>query len=157
MPGQENKYISLFLRIILTAIGFILSIALLLLLIRLFFGLLSYIPWVTYLYMIGILLVPSALFISIYLLYFSRTKHHPSVAVRYISKVYFIAALACWLFVLARDLNEFFSESYNTIDKYYSYELTFLAANVGGIFLIGIIQALTTAKEKDWMDRESGE
>ena len=49
-----------------------------------------------------------------------------------------------------------FKTASEEINRYYSFELFFLAGNVAIIFLIGILQALTTAREKDWMERREG-
>lgn len=153
MEDQQGKYIQLFGTIFFVFIGFIVSILLLLMGLRLLFGLLNYVPWFTYIYIVFILLVPSALFISVYLIYLKRSKFHPSKAIRIISNSFFILAIACWAFCLGRDMITFFQKGYTDIGRYFSYNMIFLVANVAGIFLIGIIQALTTAKEKDWMER----
>ncbi|MEI2750179.1 MAG: hypothetical protein V9E88_15640 [Ferruginibacter sp.] len=153
MEDQQGKYLRLFGTMFFVFIGFIVSILLVLTGLRFFFGLFKFIPWFTYIYIVFILLVPSALFISVYLIYFKRSKFHPSKSVRIISNVFFITALACWAFCLGRDMITFFQKGYTDIGRYFSYNMIFLVANVAGIFLIGVLQALTTAKEKDWMER----
>ena len=153
MEDQQGKYLRLFGTMFFVFIGFIVSILLVLTGLRFFFGLFKFIPWFTYIYIVFILLVPSALFISVYLIYFKRSKFHPSKSVRIISNVFFITALACWAFCLGRDMITFFQKGYTDIGRYFSYNMIFLVANVAGIFLTGVLQALTTAKEKDWMER----
>ena len=51
------------------------------------------------------------------------------------------------------DVVKFFTTQATDTDKYYSYNLLFLVCNGALIFLIGILQALTTEKEKNWMER----
>ena len=153
MDDQFGKYIRLFGTLFFTLIGFIVSLLLLMLGLRLFFGLLSYIPWFTYIYMIFIIMVPSALFISVFIVYMRRTAFHPSRIIRYISYSLFSIALLAWGVCLFLDLKTFFTYAYVEIGKYNSYNMIFLASNVACIFLVGIMQAFTTAKEKDWMER----
>ncbi|HPH84593.1 MAG TPA: hypothetical protein PLC48_04005 [Ferruginibacter sp.] len=153
MDDQFGKYIRLFGTLFFTLIGFILSLLLLMLGLRLFFGLLSYIPWFTYIYMIFIIMVPAALFISVFIVYMRRTAFHPSRIIRYISYTLFSIALIAWAVFLFLDLKTFFTHAYVEIGKYYSYNMPFLASNVACIFLVGVMQAFTTAKEKDWMER----
>lgn len=153
MDDQFGKYIRLFGTLFFTLIGFIVSLLLLMLGLRLFFGLLSFIPWFTYIYMIFIIMVPSALFISVFIVYMRRTAFHPSRIIRYISYTLFSIALIAWGGCLFFDLKTFFSFAYVEIGKYNSYNMIFLASNVACIFLVGIMQAFTTAKEKDWMER----
>ena len=153
MDDQFGKYIRLFGTLFFTLIGFIVSLLLLMLGLRLFFGLLSYIPWFTYIYMIFIIMVSSALFISVFIVYMRRTAFHPSRIIRYISYSLFSIALLAWGVCLFLDLKTFFTYAYVEIGKYNSYNMIFLASNVACIFLVGIMQAFTTAKEKDWMER----
>lgn len=150
---DQGKYLRLFATLFFTFIGFVVAFILLLLAVKLFFGLLSYIPRFMYVYMLFLLLVPAALFISAYIVYFRKTTNHPSKPVRLISYVIFSIALIVWASVFVIDMVAFFKHFYNTIDKYNSYDLFFLAGNVALFFLVGIIQALTTEKEKDWRER----
>lgn len=55
--------------------------------------------------------------------------------------------------VMVTDLIHFFRTMATDTDKYFSYHLGFLVSNGALIFFIGILQALTTEKEKDWMER----
>lgn len=154
MDSREDKYIGLILRLIALVLGFLLVLVLLFLLMRGIFGLLKYVPWLTYVYMSGIILLPFCLFTGIYLVYWRRTKKHPAAVVKYMSYGIFAAALAGWAYCLYADVSAFFKHGYTSIDKYASYNMFFLAGNVFAIFLVGIIQALTTEKEKDWLQRE---
>jgi hypothetical protein len=103
--------------------------------------------------MILILMVPAALFISAYVIYFKRTTVHPNAAIRIISYIIFSIALILWGIFFIWDLLIFFRHVYQTIDRYHSYNMIFLAANVACFFLVGVMQAFTTEKEKDWMDK----
>jgi len=153
MDDTFGKYLRLFGTLFFTFIGFILAFALLMLGVRLFFGVLSFIPWFSYVYMILILMFPTALFVSVYIIYFKRTGKHPSIAVRVISYFLFVIALFSWGFFFVRDIQVFFKHYYYTIDRYETYNLLFLACNVGCIFFTGVMQALSTEKEKDWMEK----
>ncbi len=157
MEDNFGKYLRLFGTLFLTVIGFIIAFILLLLGLRLFFGLLSYIPWFTNVYMILILMLPAALFISAYIIYFKRTTLHPAAAIRIISYIIFSIALILWGIFFIWDLLIFFRHVYQTIDRYHSYNMIFLAANVACFFLVGVMQAFTTEKEKDWMEKQQDE
>ncbi len=156
MEDHFGKYLRLFGTIFFSVIGFIVVLALLLLGIKLLFGLMSYIPWITYVYMVFILLVPSGLFIPAYFIYLKRTVDHPNKTIRFISYLIFTAAIITWSVFLVLDMITFFKHGYAAIGMYRSYDMIFLAANVTCFFLVGVMQAFTTAKEKDWMQR-SGE
>jgi hypothetical protein len=149
----HDKYIRLFGTLFFTFLGFVLSIIILLLGLRFIFGLLDHIPWFTYIFMVFIICVPAALFIPVYIVYFNRTRTHVSAPVRIISYIIFTAALSAWIYFLVTDLLLFFKHYYNAVGEYGSYDMVFLAANVFAIFLVGIIQALSTKKEPDWLDK----
>ncbi|MEO6671678.1 MAG: hypothetical protein ABIN36_19495 [Ferruginibacter sp.] len=151
---DNGKYLRLFGTLFFTFIGFLLAFALLMLGIKFFFGLLSYIPWFTYAYMILILMFPTSLFLSAYIIFFRKTKFHPSRPVKMISYIIFITAIAFWIWFFISDLMLFFKSHNNGIEGYETYNLLFLAISVFCLFLVGIIQALTTEKEKDWMERQ---
>ena len=153
MGDQFGKFIRLFGNIFFSFIGFIVLISLLLLGLRFFMGALDYLSWFRYFYLSLMLMIPSVLFITVFIIYFKRTKFHPSKPVRIISDTIFVSAILSWLVVLVMDSIQFLKHGYPDIDKYYSYNLLYLVINVTTIFIVGIIQALTTAKEKDWMER----
>lgn len=150
---DNGKYLRLFGTLFFTFLGFIAALILLMLGLRFFFGMLSYLPGSVHIFMLLIICVPAALFISVYLIYFKRTRYHPSAPARIFSYIIFVTALAAWIFFFVRDLIIFFTHFYTTVGEYMSYDLAFLAANVFLIFLAGIIQALTSEKEVDWMER----
>jgi hypothetical protein len=153
MEDHFGKYLRLFGTIFFSVIGFILAFILLLLGVRLLFGLMSYIPWFTYVYTIFIILLPAALFITAYLIYFKRTRSHPNKVIRWISYTLFSAALISWVTFLLWDLGIFYKYAYTVIGMYHSYDMIFLSANVACFFLVGVMQAFTTSKEVDWMER----
>ncbi len=103
---------------------------------------------------LGIITLAPALFSSVYVIYFKRTKTHPSAIVRIISRIVFIAGVICSIAVLVSDIITYFAKYGIDISVYRCFSLAYLAGNVAMIFLIGIIQAFTTQKEADWMDRK---
>lgn len=155
MEDQFGKYLRLFGSIFLLALGSIVALILVLLGIRLLFGLMSYIPWITYIYTLFILLVPAVLFITAYIIYFKRTFSHPDKTTRWISYFLFSAALLAWAVFLFSDLLIFYKHAYTSIGMYNCYDMIFLASNVACIFIVGVLQAFTTTKEKDWMEKRS--
>jgi hypothetical protein len=153
MEDQFSKYIRLFGNIFFSFWGFILILILLLLGLRYLMGALDYMSWFRYVYMCGMLLLPSGLFIGVFMIFFKRTKTHPAKYVRWLSNIIFTVEILLWLVVLVIDFLNFFKNGYSDIDKYYSYQLILLSSSVATVFLTGVVQALTTAKEKDWMDK----
>lgn len=153
MQDTYSKYIRLFGNIFFTVLAFVISLILLLLGLRLFFGLVNNLSWFLYVYLLFIISVPAALFISVYIMYWKRTKTHPKKAVRLISYCIFGIALLSWLTAYVVDIITFYQSQYTDIIFYKSYDMYFLAGNVATLFLIGILQAFTTNKEVDWMDK----
>ena len=154
---DDGKIIRLTGYLLFSVIGFLLSIVVLFLLIRLFFGLLSYIPWITYTYTIFIISVPASVFISVFLIYFRRTASHPKTSIRLISYGIFLLFLATWICVYIVDMIAFFRNEKSEIEYYFSYNTLFLTCNVVIIFFTGVIQAFTQPKEPDWMDKHLNE
>lgn len=155
MEDHFGKYLRLFGSIFFLALGSLVALVLVLLAVRLLFGLMSYIPWITYIYTLFILLIPATLFVTTFIIYFKRTFSHPDKFARWISYFLFSAALIAWAIFLFSDVLIFYEHAYTTIGMYHSYDMIFLASNVACIFIVGVIQALTTAKEKDWMEKRS--
>lgn len=102
---------------------------------------------------LGIVTIAPALFSSVYVVFFKRTASHPVAAVRILSRAFFVVGIAVSAVVLVTDLISFFTKYGIDIADYRCYSLAYLAGNVGGLFLIAIIQAFTTKKEVDWMER----
>jgi hypothetical protein len=103
---------------------------------------------------LGVITMGPALFSSVYVIFFKRTKQHPVAAVRIISQILFIAGIAISVFVLISDMISFFTKFNIDIGGYRCFNLAYMAGNVGGLFLVAIIQAFTTEKEVDWMERK---
>ncbi len=103
---------------------------------------------------LGIITMVPALFSAVYMIFFKRTKQHPSAAVRAISYTFFLTGIVSCITVLVIDMISFFTKYGIDITDYRSFSLAFASANVGGLFLIAIIQAFTTSKEVDWMERK---
>jgi hypothetical protein len=104
---------------------------------------------------LGVVTLAPALFSAVYIIFFKRTKKHPVVTVRVISKILFVTGIIISVFVLVTDMISFFTRFNTDISGYRCFTLTYLAGNVGVLFLIAIIQAFTTGKEVDWMERGS--
>lgn len=153
MEDNLSKYLKLSGSILLSFLSFILLLALLMISLRFFFGLLGNLPWVVFIYLLFIISVPAAIFVTAYLVFYKRTASHPSRTVRIISSFFFIIALIAWLAFYVIDIISFAKYGYPEIEKYYSFNLLFLFCNVSCIFFIGVLQALTGEKEKDWHDR----
>ncbi len=150
---DNGKYLRLFGTIFFSFIGFIVALIIVLFAFRVFFGLLSYVPWTTYIFILFIISVPAALFISVYIIYYYRTRSHPSAGARWFSYILFAIALAAWGFSFISDMVTFFQHHYAAISYYMSYDMIFLIANVACLFFVGMVQALATKKEPGWMDR----
>jgi hypothetical protein len=103
---------------------------------------------------LGIVTLAPALFSSVYFIFFKRTKQHPSAVVRMISRFLFGIGIFCSITVLVMDIILFFTRGYIDIAGYNCFSLAYLAGNVAMIFLVGIMQAFTTQKEVDWMERK---
>lgn len=153
MEDKYSKYLQLSMNIFFVFIGFIAILLGGLFALRYIMGVLDYIPWFSYLFTIFIMLVPSVLMIAIFVIYFKRTKTHPSVAVKWISLVLFSIAILGWGYFMVMDVIYFFKTGAREVGKYNSYNVIYLSASVATIFLVGVMQALSTEKEKDWMEK----
>ena len=153
MQDKFTRYLQLSNRIIISFVVFVAGLLLLLLGLRLLFGLLDSMSWFVYLFTLFIVIFPSAIFIIIFSVAFGRIKHHPSASVRGISYVLSGLALVGWVLLLFIDIYTFFSTGAQQISYYQSYSVLFLAGSVALIFLLAIVQALTTQKEKDWKEK----
>ena len=103
---------------------------------------------------LGVVSLAPAVFMSVYYIFFKRTKKHPAKAIKIISQIIFVTGFLTSLVVLVIDMISFFTKFNTDITGYYGLSLTYLAGNVSILFLIAIMQALTTNKEVDWMDRK---
>ena len=154
---DDGKIIRLTVYLLFSVIGFLLSMVVIFLLLRLFFGLLSFIPWITYTYIIFIISVPASVFISVFIIFFRRTALHPKKSIRFISYGIFLLFLATWICIYVIDMIAFFKNEKSEIEYYYSYNTLFLTCNVVIIFFTGVIQAFGMPKEADWMDKHLNE
>ncbi|RYY66633.1 MAG: hypothetical protein EOO13_15535 [Chitinophagaceae bacterium] len=153
MEDKFAKYLQLTNRLVIILVVFVAALLLVLFGLRLAFGLLDSMPWFRYLFILFIIMMPTLLFITVFLVYFSRTKKHPSAFVRYLSWGLFVIALVTWFYFLVTDMITFFKTGSQEIGSYHSYSVVFLAGSVALIFIVGIIQAMSLAKEKDWMEK----
>ncbi len=102
---------------------------------------------------LGVITIAPALFSAVYLIFFKRTRKHPVAAVQIVSKILFIAGILISALVLTNDMIGFFTKFKIDITSYKCFSLPYMAGNVAALFLIAIIQAFTTKKEADWMER----
>jgi chromate transport protein ChrA len=150
---DDGKYIRLFGTIFFSFMAFIAAFALLMIGLKYTFRILDHIPWFSLMFTLFIICVPAVLFITVYLIYIQHTKPHTSKAAKIFSYIIFAIALAAWAYYWFLDFIIFFKHHYSSIGEYNCYNLAFLAGNVGIIFLVGIVQALSTKKELGWMER----
>lgn len=153
MEDKFSKYLQLSFNLIFTFLGFVAAMLLVMLGLKFTFRLLDYIPWFVYLYILFIILVPTMLFSTIFVIYFRRSATHPSPVVRAVSYSMFVLALVAWAATFIWDMWHFFKTGSREISSYYSYNLFLLVGSVTGIFLVGVMQALSTEKEQDWMEK----
>ncbi len=150
---EEAKYIRLFGVIFFSFMAFIAFIAALMMILKYTFRMLDHIPWFSLMFTLFVICVPAVLFITVYFIYIKHTKPHPSKAAKVFSYLIFAIALTAWVYYWLLDFIIFFKHHYNSIGEYNCYNLAFLAANVGAIFLVGIVQALNTNKEVGWIEK----
>lgn len=103
---------------------------------------------------LGVVSLAPAVFMSVYYIFFKRTQKHPAKAVKIISQIIFVAGFLTSLVVLIFDMISFFTKFNTDITGYYGLSLTYLSGNVAMLFFIAIVQAFTTNKEVDWIDRQ---
>ncbi len=100
-----------------------------------------------------IISMPPAIFSAAYFIFSKRTKTHPSAVVRGISQTLFTIGICCSVVILVLSLLTYFNKGYNSATDYKSYSLAFAAGNIAALFLIAIMQAFTTKKEEDWLEK----
>jgi hypothetical protein len=156
MEDRFSKYFQLTFNLFFTFIGFIAALLLLMVGLKYIFRLLDYIPWFVYVYVIFIINVPAAFFTGVFTIYFKRTRLHPHAAARATSYTVFSIALICWIAAFFSDMVTFIKTGSREISNYYGYNIFLLVASVALIFMVGVMQALSTEKEKDWMEKRKG-
>jgi hypothetical protein len=152
---ENGKYLRLLGRIGLLFLVFMLSLSILIYGLKYFFTIVDSMSWFSLFFALFVICVPSLIFITVYFIYYNHTKGHPSKGVRIFSNAVFAVILCSWIYFLVLDIILFSTKQYRDIQHYNTYNLAFLSANVGMIFFIGIVQALTTKKEVHWMDKEN--
>ncbi len=106
-------------------------------------------------YELVVVVIPPALFGAVYYIFIKRTKKHPAKIVKIISQLLFIIAFCICAVVLVNDLLHYFKLTAGTYDIGYfnSYSLAFMAGNIALLFIIALVQAFTTEKEEDWIEK----
>ncbi|MBL0144510.1 MAG: hypothetical protein IPP48_00765 [Chitinophagaceae bacterium] len=153
MEDKFVKFSKLYIYIFLSVLAFIVSIGLLMAVLYGFSKMVSSHP-VDVAFELIVIALPAVIFSTAYIIFFKRTKFHPSIPVKYISYALFILALAYCAVALVWSIRDYFMLKSSSITEYHTFALLFLAGNVGLLFLIAIIQALTTEKEVDWRERK---
>jgi len=106
-------------------------------------------------YELLIISLAPAIFATVYYIFFKRTKKHPAVIIKTISYIFFIIGFCSCIAVLIKDYTSFFNKSVFGTEGYWGFGLVFLAGNVAALFIIAILQALTTSKEEDWLEKRN--
>lgn len=107
-------------------------------------------------YELFILSIPAAVFSAVYVIFFRRTAWHPVWPVRFISKTIFLIGMASCALFLVWDMITFFKHHGPDISGFYCYNTYFLSGNIAAMFLVAIMQAFTTEKELDWVEKRRG-
>ncbi|MBK7434368.1 MAG: hypothetical protein IPI66_10995 [Chitinophagaceae bacterium] len=151
----EDKFIRYTKLYIIIFLMFLLVPALIGLIFGLFYGFSKLVHYSRTDYLIELLIItmPSAVFSTAYIIFYKRTANHPVQAVKWISRFLFAGALCICGLILVTDIIRFYTLAKQDISDYRSFSIAFMAGNVGLLFLIAIIQAFTTQKETDWIDR----
>ncbi|NMD29234.1 MAG: hypothetical protein GYA79_05920, partial [Bacteroidetes bacterium] len=72
---------------------------------------------------------------------------------RYLSIAIFATVLLVWARNLVTDIITLLNHHYTDVVKYNSYQFWMLVGSVLIIFFTGMLQAMGTDKEKDWMEK----
>ena len=152
MEDKFLKYTKLYILLFLMFLSVPVLIALL---IGTFYGLSKIISSspVDILFQLLVISMPAAVFCTAYTIFFKRTGKHPLASVRIISKTLFTIGFVSSLVFLILDIISFFRHRGGDITDLRCFDMVFLALNIGGLFLIALLQALTTEKEKDWLQK----
>ncbi len=105
------------------------------------------------LYELLIITLAPSVFATVYFIFFKRTKKHPKPVIRAISFLFFIVGFSSCIVVLGKDYTRFFTKQVSDTEGYWGFGLIFLAGNVAALFIIAILQAFTTNKEEDWLEK----
>lgn len=102
-----------------------------------------------------VIAIGPAIIAAAYGIFFIRTRKQSASIVKIISISFFLAGFISCIVVMVMDIFSLFNHNNHVISDYYSYSLPFLAGNIGTLFLIAVLQALSASKEKDWMHRNN--
>lgn len=150
---DPEKYVKLLGLLFVSFISFLLALVILFFFMRLIFKLLPFISWIEYIYMVVIIAVPATLFVTVFSIFFKRTKNFNPKLIRYISLTIFVAIILAWLIIFVADIISFFKFEKTDIKDYLGFNMYFLSLNIALIFLIGIAQALAVPKKEEWLDK----
>lgn len=153
MEDKLSRFIKLSGLLLISMVFVIAFLVLIMLVLRLFFDQVGNMPWMTWAYRMLIISLPAAIMITAYVIFLKRTADHPAAAIRWISYL-IISAAAVWMLIyFIMDVVSIVKQPVNGIAGLLSYDKYFLAIHVALLFFTGVLQALTTEKEKDWMER----
>ncbi len=152
----KSKYFELAIAIFLSIAGFFLLLAIIFYILKYFIAGVNLIPGIQKAFAFCILSLPAFVLLPVYAIFGRRTKNHPSVAVRGISYLLVGLALLAIIVVYIFDLSTFFRTGNADIMDYYCFDHYFIVPGITLLFVLATLQALTSAKETDWMDRQHG-
>jgi len=152
MDDRFTKYSKLYFLVFLLFLSIPVTFALIMSVFYGFSKLISSRP-VDIVFELVVISIPPAVFSAAFYIFSKRTKAHPSAMVRMISQIIFFTGICCGVIVLVISIIDYFKKGHHNITDYISFSLAFLAGNIAALFLIAIMQAFTTKKEEDWMEK----
>ncbi len=152
---KKNNYIELTIAIFLSVLAFFLLLIVIYFILKYFIAGVNMIPGVLNAFTFSILSLPAFILFSVYAIFFRRTRLHTSAVVRMISWGLLGLALAAIAIVYTMDCITFFSTGNPEVTDYHCYSRYFMVPGISLLFGIATLQALSTEKEKDWMERNS--
>ena len=155
MESTSGKYLKILVGVFLTLVSLLLAITVLLFIFKTVFGWLEHIPYFSLIFTLFALLVPVSIFGFAYLVFMKKTRYHPKKGVKWVSYIFFVLALLGWAIIAGVDLYRYFTQFYQDIGKYLSFNKYILIPSVFGLFLFGMIQALSMPGEPDWMNKHN--
>lgn len=153
MEDRFTKYSKLATLLFLLFLGFLAFIVILFLLGRLAFSIFDHVPWLAHLYMYGIVMAPGLLFITVYSIFFKRTLSYKAKFIRYLCLAIFASIILIWVRSMVLDIITLIHHRFTDAVKYNSYQFWMLVGSVLTLFVTGMVQAMGTDKEKDWLDK----
>jgi len=106
-------------------------------------------------YEIVIMILPPAFFAAVHYIFFRRSQDHTAKIIRTVSRVLLALAFCCCVAILAADMITYFKLGPNTyeVTNFKSFSLLFLAGNIALLFIVALVQAFSTKKEEDWLEK----